>query len=47
MGNGSSRDADFELEGNHGALDINEDAHVFTCLQVREVSVGLTFKEHD
>jgi len=30
MGNGSSRDADIEPEGNHGALDIHEDTHVLT-----------------
>jgi hypothetical protein len=32
MGNGSSHDTYFELKGNHGALDINGDAHVLTCL---------------
>jgi hypothetical protein len=43
---GDSNDANMEMEGN-GALDIYDDAHVMTYLQIGEVLIRLLPKEKD
>jgi hypothetical protein len=46
MGTGDSYDVNIDFK-NDGALDIKENAYVFAYLQISEVPIGLTPKEHD
>jgi hypothetical protein len=46
MGTGDSYDVKIDLK-NDGALDIKENAYVIAYLQINEVLIGLTPKEHD